>query len=163
MKTATAVLYVCALGFAVGTSHASEFDQAMQPVLTEYLKIQAALAADRTDGMRDAAAAIEASARGLNPQATGGPHAEHYAGIPAELVGSCEALQAAQGLDATREAFKKLSRPVAVWVGMAKPPDTSVMYCPMAEAVWVQHGTDVANPYYGPRMLSCGQKVGGSD
>ena len=46
MKTATAVLYVCALGFAAGTSHASEFDQAMQPVLTEYLKIHAALAAD---------------------------------------------------------------------------------------------------------------------
>jgi hypothetical protein len=50
-----------------------------------------------------------------------------------------------------------------MWVSMAKPKGKSVMYCPMEKAGWVQDGTVVANPYFGPKMLGCGQKVGGAD
>jgi transposase-like protein len=31
------------------------------------------------------------------------------------------------------------------------------------KASWVQEGTKVANPYLGPMMQGCGQKVGGAD
>jgi hypothetical protein len=31
------------------------------------------------------------------------------------------------------------------------------------KASWVQEGTKVANPYLGPMMPGCGQKVGGAD
>jgi len=50
-----------------------------------------------------------------------------------------------------------------MWVTMAKPQGKSVMYCSMEKAGWVQEGTEVANPYLGPAMHSCGQKVGGDD
>jgi hypothetical protein len=33
----------------------------------------------------------------------------------------------------------------------------------MEKAGWVQDGAEVANPYFGSKMLRCGQKVGGAD
>jgi Cu(I)/Ag(I) efflux system membrane fusion protein len=142
---------------------ASEFDQAMQPVLAEYLKIHGALAADKTDGIQSAAQAIEKSAKELEPDKVSGDHAEHYKNIPADLVAACKALEQSEDLVSARDAFKLLSQPVSMWVGMSKPEEMSVMYCPMAEAGWVQEGDEVANPYYGSAMLGCGEKVGGSD
>jgi Cu(I)/Ag(I) efflux system membrane fusion protein len=142
---------------------ASEFDQGMQPILTEYLKIHGALAADKTDGVQPAAQAIEKAAKGLEPDKVAGDHAEHYKNIPADLGAACKALEHSGDLASARDAFKLLSQPVSMWVGMSKPEAMSVMYCPMAEAGWVQEGDEVANPYYGPAMLGCGEKVGGSD
>lgn len=151
-------LFLCA-----SAAGAAGFDQAMQPVLTEYLKIHGALAADSTDGIRSAARAIEKSAKGLRPDELTGEHAEHYKSIPADLVAACNDLEQAEDLKSARAAFKRLSQPLAMWVGMSKPEKINVMYCPMAEAGWVQEGDQVANPYYGPAMLGCGEKVGGSD
>ena len=151
------------LCLATSTVRASEFDQAMEPILTEYIKIQGALAADKMDGIKTAAQAIERAAERLDPQKTAGDHAEHSKSIPAGLVSACGKLKQAEDITAAREDFKALSKPVAMWVGMSKPKRTSVMYCPMVESVWVQKGSGVANPYYGPAMSSCGEKVGGAD
>lgn len=148
---------------AAAVANASEFDDAMQPVLTEYLRIHSALAADRLDGVKEAAQTIKRSAGNLHPEQTAGEHAEHFKTVPDDLVAACKGLEQAQDLEASREAFKALSKPVGKWAGMSKPDDLSVMYCPMAEAVWVQRGSEPTNPYFGTAMSGCGQKVGGSD
>jgi Cu(I)/Ag(I) efflux system membrane fusion protein len=145
-----------------GTASASELDEAMEPILTEYLKIQNALVNDKTEGIKPAVEAIEKSAKKLDPEAAGN-HGEHYKNLSQDIIAACKKLHTAEDIDATREAFKALSKPIAMWVGMAKPKGMSVMYCPMLKTVWVQRGSEVANPYYGAEMSICGQKVGGAD
>jgi Cu(I)/Ag(I) efflux system membrane fusion protein len=159
----TTTLAACALLLGLSAAHAAEFDTTMETILAEYIEIQQALAADSTEGVKSATHAIRESATQLQPGQAAGEHAEHYESIPQDLLAACEKLAAAQDIDSLREAFKDLSKPVSMWVTMAKPENTSVMYCSMAKAGWVQRGSKVANPYFGSEMLSCGEKVGGSD
>lgn len=157
------VLLAGALLLGASVMDTSEFDRAMEPILTEYLHIQTALAAGETDGVEGAVHAIEGLAKKLDPEMAGGDHAEHYKNIPADILAACGRLHEAKEIGSMREGFKDLSKPLSMWVTMAKPKGKSVMYCSMEKAGWVQEGTEVANPYLGPKMHSCGQKVGGSD
>jgi Cu(I)/Ag(I) efflux system membrane fusion protein len=159
----TTALAACALLLGVSAAHAAEFDTTMETILAEYIKIQEALAADSTEAVEGATHTIRDSANALHPGHAAGEHAEHYRNIPQDLLAACEKLDAAQDIGSAREAFKELSKPVSMWVTMAKPEHMSVMYCPMAKAGWVQRGSKAANPYFGAAMLSCGEKVGGSD
>ena len=77
--------------------------------------------------------------------------------------GAAQALSKANTLDDAREAFKKLSMPMAMWATMSKPKDMDVLYCSMAKASWVQKHGKVRNPYYGPKMLDSGEIVGGAN
>jgi len=156
-------LFSLGLLWAAGIAQGSEFDQGMQPIMTEYLKIQSALAADTTEGVKPAAEAIAKSSKSLDPGKAPEKQAELYKSIPADLAAACGKLEQAKDIAGAREAFKELSKPMAVWVANSEPEKMSVMHCPMAQAVWVQPGTKVANPYYGTSMAGCGMKVGGAD
>jgi Cu(I)/Ag(I) efflux system membrane fusion protein len=166
MKTRTVtagILLAGALALGATARDISAFDRAMEPILSEYLTIQMALAANETDGIEGAVHAIDRLARKLDPEMASGDHAEHYKKIPSDILAACARLREANEIRSMREAFKDLSKPVSMWVTMAKPKGKSVMYCSMEKAGWVQDGTEVANPYLGPKMLSCGQKVGGAE
>lgn len=159
----TTALAACALLLGVSAAHAAEFDTTMEAILAEYITIQQALAADSIEGVKSAAHTIRDSATRLDPSQAAGEHAEHYKNIPQDLLAACEKLEGAQDIGSVREAFKELSKPVSMWVTMTKPEHTSVMYCSMAKAGWVQRGSKVANPYFGSEMLTCGEKVGGGN
>lgn len=159
----TLAFAACGLFFAATVASAVDFDTAMENVLAEYLVIQEALAADTIDGVEEAAMAIRSAAANLHPGHATGEHAAHFANIRQDLLAACERLLSEADIASIREAFKELSRPVSMWATMAKPSHTRVMYCPMAEAGWVQRGSEAANPYYGAKMASCGEKVGGSE
>jgi hypothetical protein len=156
-------LHLGVLLLFAGAAGASEFDRSMEPVLAEYLKIQTALAADKTEGVEAAVSAIKDLAKALDPGTAGGENAEHYRSIRVGILASCMRFRGAKDIGAIREAFKELSKPVSMWVTMAEPKDMSAMYCPMEKAGWVQQGSKVANPYLGSKMPSCGEKVGGAE
>lgn len=160
-------LAVCAalavVGWAPQIAQAAEFDAAMEPILAQYLTIQTALAADSTEGVAEAVQRIEGLAAKLDPQKAPEEHLQHYRKIPQSLASACKKLEVAGDIGSIREAFHDLSRPVAMWVTLARPEGKRVMYCPMKKAGWVQEGSEVANPYYGAEMLRCGYEVGRGD
>ena len=137
------------------------FDKLMNPILEEYLKIPKVLAADQTTGVVAAAKKIKKLAAKLNPASVTGEHAKHFKNIPANLQAGAGNLAKAKDIKAMREALKELSKPMAMWATMSKPKGISVMYCSMAPGSWLQRGTTVANPYYGAKMLRCGDIVAG--
>ena len=126
----------------------------MAQILTDYLTIQEALAADRSEGVAKAGARIKKLAGDLEAGESDDTK------LKPELISAAGKLEAAEGIEAARAAFKELSSVVTRWASTAKPEDVSVMYCPMAQARWVQRGSEVANPYYGSSMLTCGYAVG---
>ena len=121
-----------------------------QPVVTQYLKIQTALAADSVDGVAAAAQAIT-KALADDPNKT----------LPATIGTRAEALSKAKNLEVARAAFKDLSVVLLRYLGSEKirTGQYHVVYCDMAKANWLQTDRAIRNPYYGKEMLTCGKII----
>jgi uncharacterized protein DUF3347 len=158
----TATLSIALLAAAAFASTA-QFDAGMQPILTEYLKIADVLANDSTTGIQKAAAKIEKLADKLDPATVTGEHAGHYQNVPANLKAATKSIMATEDIVKIRKAFSELSKPMAMWAGMAKPAGINVVYCYGYPGSWLQRGAQVKNPYYGGKMLTCGQIISGPD
>ncbi len=70
-----------------------------------------------------------------------------------ELKELSEAASAATNLKSIREAFKPISEFLAE---LELPDGLMKIYCPMVKSFWLQKKGDIANPYFGQSMLSCG-------
>ncbi len=138
------------------------FDAQMKPVAKSYLVIQAALASDSMEGVKAAATDLAEAAKNpilLDPKTVSGEHAKHYVGLAGKIVAAAEAVAKAEDIAAAREAFKILSRPLAMWAGMSKPEGIYVIFCSMAKGSWLQSEAAIRNPYYGAKMLACGEVI----
>lgn len=138
------VLVVLAIAAAavVGTRGA----QSLKAVVGPYLEIQAALAADRTEGISAAASKISVQAAAM--------------GAPGEAIAkAAKAVEGAADLEAARTAFGELSDAViaATKGDPSAAADLKVAYCPMAKKSWLQKDDKIRNPYYGSSMLGCGE------
>lgn len=140
----------------------SQFDQGMQPILEQYLKIHKALSEDSTKGVQTAAKSIAQATAKLDAKSVTGEHASHYKNLPAKIKKAAVALSKASDIKKARETFKELSRPMAMWGTMSKPQGIDVVFCSMAKGSWLQKEGKVLNPYYGKSMLHCGEVVGGA-
>ena len=90
-----------------------------------------------------------------------GKHAAHYKTLPQKVKAAAAKLARAKSIARQREAFKELSRPLAMWATMSKPAGVNVVFCSMAKGSWLQRDKKIANPYYGASMLRCGEVVSG--
>lgn len=121
-------------------------------VVPHYVAISAALAADSAEIGTDAAELARlAGTMASEP------------GMPAVATA---AAQLGQGdIEAQRIAFKRVSDGMIEY--MRAKPDTQtgnvIVFCPMAfedkGALWVQAAGKIANPYFGAKMLRCGDKL----
>ena len=99
-------------------------------------------------GVNEQAAAISKAVTGDNMKM-----------LPPEVAKQADTLAQAKDLKAAREAFKPLSASLIKYLAGNKTAKASYqqVYCPMADANWLQIGKDIRNPYYGKEMLDCGE------
>jgi len=157
----TSILFLAIIEASLLHAGAEQFDQSMQPVVKAYLKIQEALADDKTAGIKSAAKNIAALSDNLDPDTVAGEHAMHYKDVPAKIKTAALKLAQEEEIGGMREAFKDLSRPVAMWATMSKPEGVYLVYCPVAKGSWLQADEVIRNPYHGHEMIHCGEIVGG--
>ncbi len=113
-------------------------------IISSYLQIHAALAADKIEGVKPAAQEIAKHAAAL--------------GASAEAIGkAATVLEGAADIKAARAAFGTLSDAMLAAHKTAAWKDVKVAYCPMASKSWLQTGDTIQNPYYGSSMLTCGE------
>ncbi|GMU64190.1 MAG: hypothetical protein AMXMBFR36_04640 [Acidobacteriota bacterium] len=122
-------------------------------VLAEYVKVHDALASDRVDGVAESATKIEAMATEMIGHA-GDAEKQLYEGLAAAAT-----KMKAGDLAALRAPMKELSVAVDAFLRAAGTPGWQLYYCPMADGYWIQTAEGVRNPYYGAKMLACGDKV----
>ena len=111
-----------------------------QEILTTYVKVSTALAADDLASAK-AAAAIVAEHAGMS---------DSYKTIAAKA----QALAKSSKIYDARGDFRDLSaaiEPLAVGEN-----NLVIMHCPMADSDWVQAKGKTKNPYFGKAMLTCG-------
>jgi hypothetical protein len=117
-----------------------------QGVVDPYLSADAALAADRFEGVKANATDISSAARSLGPSALA---------IDAAAV----QLASAGDIDDARIKFGALSEAIDAYMAdqhLAPPAGVRVAFCPMAMRPWLQRDGALRNPYYGSHMLTCG-------
>lgn len=129
---------------AAGGVVAAQTTEQMTPIVSSYLEIHAALAADKIDGVKAAAAAIAKDAAAIGTQGDA-------------VVKAARAVESAADIKAARAAFGSLSDAVIAAAKTAGMKDVKIAYCPMAGKSWLQKGDKVENPYYGSSMLTCGE------
>jgi hypothetical protein len=120
-------------------------------IVDPYLKIEAALADDTTDGIHSNAGAIVTAATSL------GAPAMKIDGAALQLAAASEAVP--PDIKDVRDKFGALSEAIDVYMTglhLAPPEGVKVAFCPMVSKPWMQEGTTLANPYYGKEMPTCG-------
>ena len=155
MKIRTTVFALFALAAVLAAVPAARAaDDTPFPAMAEhYEAIWKALAGDGTDGVADHAAAIAELAET-------GDHPADAAEAVAEIGEHAERLAEAGDLDAAREAFGELTKPLVRYRKAVGAERLEVAYCPMKKKAWLQPDGDIENPYYGSEMLACGDFVG---
>jgi Cu(I)/Ag(I) efflux system membrane fusion protein len=120
----------------------------VKSILNQYLTIQAGLAGDSIQGLDEHAIAIAAAVK-----------RDAAKTFSSDVAAQAEALAQAKDLGAAREAFKPLSASLVKYMSDNKAGAGVYheVYCPMAQASWLQTGKDIRNPYYGKEMLDCGE------
>ena len=118
---------------------------AAAPILDAALAIHSALA-------RDTMAGVAAQAAALGDAAT-------TAQLPAVATAAAELAQQKTLADA-RRAFGTVSDALVAYARAnagVRAAGIRIAYCPMARKSWLQRDGQVENPYYGNRMLACGE------
>lgn len=150
MKTMKTLLLAAAVGLLAGAGVRAADNPALtgpvKSVFGHYLQIQADLANDSLTGVAENADAISKAVQGDTKA------------LPAEVGSQAEALAQAKDLKTARAAFKPLSDALIKYLADHKAKDAYVqVYCPMANANWLQADKNLNNPYLGKAMSECGE------
>lgn len=163
MRVKAKVLASLVLGVLVSMSTAAVAGAAEMPagtlekLVALYEPMQVALAADSVATVKEQAAKLAAEADSIAKSSSGKSSLEALESLE-DVVEAAKGMKATE-IQALREQFKPLSHAVGHLVERQAVAGHGIYYCPMADAYWVQKSGAVKNPYYGAKMLACGEVV----
>ncbi len=159
MKRSIIVLTMIMMVFSISLFSDESFNDSMNKITVEYIKIKDTLVNDKTENVNDIAKVILHLTKKLDASTVMGEHKDHFKDIPTNISVAATDLSKAKNIKSMRKSFNDLSKPMAMWATMMKPVGINVAYCSMNPGSWLQMGTDIRNPYYGASMLKCGEIV----
>lgn len=163
MRVKTMVLAGAVLGVLAATSVTSPVAAAEMPagslekLVGLYMPIQEALAGDSAAVVAGQAAKLATEAEAILKTGREKPTLDAIEDLEA-VVAAAKGMKGAE-IEALRAQFKALSHAVGRLVERQAVAGHGIYYCPMADAYWVQKSGAVKNPYYGAKMLGCGEVV----
>ena len=151
-------------GREVGSAGDPVLARALQGLWAPYLSIQQALSRDDPAAAAAGFARIGALLPKLLRADLPAQERQLLTDILTHLQAACEKARNVQDIEILRSAFGQLSQSLIEAVekfGHAHERPLVIVFCPMAfsnrGAEWLQEGEEVANPYFGDRMLRCGE------
>lgn len=135
----------------------AEWRSAVDAVVTEYLRLSAALGSVQKENTPMDLGGLPQAATLLAKYADNQMHKS----LAQSVQRTVEPLMN-QPLDKQREGFKQLSDAVIAMIDVSPPSQEVaaklfVYYCPMAKGQWLQASAEMANPYYATHMKQCGE------
>lgn len=143
-------LFLLALACATVLAPSGSFAQpsAVHHLLDRYYAIKVALTRDNFDSAKLASTEFAADVAAMPIKGT------------SRLIASAKKASAAPNIEALRKAFKSVSNDMIALVvkhHVKTDAPAYVQYCSMVKARWLSADEQVRNPYYGKKMLFCGQ------
>lgn len=161
MRTKMTMVAGCVLGvLLVAGSPASGEEMpagSLAKLVGLYEAVQETLAADSVVAVKEQVARVAAEADSIAKSSGGKLSLEALENLE-DVVAAAKGMSAIE-IQALREQFKVLSAAVGHLVERQAVAGHGIYYCPMADAYWVQKSGAVKNPYYGAKMLACGEVV----
>ncbi|NMC19551.1 MAG: DUF3347 domain-containing protein [Thermogutta sp.] len=140
-----------------------DFTVALRPVWQGYLEIQQALAGDDAAAAKAGFQGVRRALASLDASALDQDQSRHWRVLLQQMIEACDAASRTEEIEPLRAAFDSLSRAAEELIrpaGHDLPRPLVRIHCPMAfsnrGANWLQMEGDVANPYFGAKMLRCG-------
>lgn len=130
-----------------------------------YEAIRQALLQDTTEGVANSAGDIERESTALESDldlrtaGVRGDAADQLRELVPAIRIAAEGLRAAVDIDGARESFGELSEAMVRYRQLVPDPQRVVVFCSMAQKVWLQPKGEIGNPYYGQSMARCGEVV----
>jgi len=131
-------------------------------ITEHYLALHRLLASDSTKDVARHALAIAAAAEQMLKHIgdMNGPDRASIAKAVRDLRAAAVKINGTR-ISRDRIEFVRLSRAMKNLLDYVRPdkkrwPKLYIFRCPMTKGYWIQSGSDVANPYYGFKMLKCG-------
>lgn len=147
-----------------GGESPATFETQVGELLRAYFNVSGALAEDDFDAARQAMAQAQTQLNEMDAEALDEAQRERWSQIREPLSQSIDRFLATGGIEPARTAFAPLSEQFEEMVrrfGSGDVASVHLMHCPMAfgnrGADWLQPQEQVNNPYYGARMLRCGE------
>ena len=141
-------LFLLALGLAMLPGSACAQNSAFRHLLDRYYAMKVSLTRDNFDSARLASTEFSSDLSSMHLKGT------------SKLVASAKKATMAPNIEALRKAFKPVSDEMIALVAKyhtASDAPAYVQYCSMMKAYWLSADEEVRNPYYGKKMLFCGQ------
>ena len=139
------------------------FRKRLGVVYGPYLQLQEALADDRLPDAVAAWGAIRSALDTIDTQGLGAREEQAWQETRQRLAQDLDAERRGAEIDEVRKRFEALSTTMLDMVeafGHVRDGPLSKAFCPMAfgnkGAAWLQAGSKIANPYFGHKMLRCG-------
>lgn len=132
-------------------------------VLTVYLSLKNSLVSDNFGEAKESASELGKTVQNLNIAHEGEKAQTVWESYREKLAEETEMLSKAKDIAVLRNGFIQLSRTLIGLVKTFQLADQTlyVLHCPMAEnnegADWLSLSSEIKNPYYGAKMLKCGE------
>jgi hypothetical protein len=139
-------------------STASAQSKSVSTVLNTYYKLKNELVAGNSSAASTAAADFKSAVAAVNSSTASADEVKAFEPLKQKLQIDAAAIAGANDIDKQREFFGTLSTNM---ISLAKSISLSdkeiyVDYCPMKKASWLSAEKAIKNPYYGNKMLTCG-------
>lgn len=139
------------------TTVTSAQSKSLNAVLNAYYKIKNELVAGNNSAVA-AAAEFKTAIEAVDNSSASAAELKAFEPFRQKLLTDAAAINATNDLSKQRELFSSLSNNM---ISMAKVTTLSdkeiyVDYCPMKKSYWLSNDKAIRNPYYGNRMLTCG-------
>ncbi len=145
-------------------SKAPEHVAAQVDYLAEhYLELQSLLASDRiAEVARQALALLAASEELARHLDDPGVHESRKLRTATERLRAAALKITGENMEQDRAAFVGLSAAMSTLIEVVRPsrdrwPKLYIYHCTMSKGDWIQSGPEKRNPYYGFKMLTCGE------
>lgn len=134
----------------------------LDAVFTNYLSVKDALVATDSKSAADAAKKLASEIKKVDMAGLGEAEHQTWMKVKTELEKSALQISSASNIENQRSSFIGLSDLI---YKLAKDSETEIelyyQFCPMANnnkgAYWISKENSVKNPYYGSKMMTCGE------
>jgi Cu(I)/Ag(I) efflux system membrane fusion protein len=143
------------------------FNAALGKAFDGYALIQKALAQDDLAGAKEAFSSMHAVLHMMPKEGLDSSALAYWNSTDARMIEALHPMASAETLDSVRTHFADFSETMADAIekfGLAEKEGVFRFHCPMAAnnkgADWLQKDKNLANPYFGKSMSTCGNLVG---
>ena len=149
-----------------GIRYAAGFTDSLKSCLNDYYNLKDAFVAADTAGVRNNAIRLQKNLSALSLQEIQGKDSVIYLSLkdrPKDALSAIDDLLQETDLEKQRESFEVISQVYYDLIQAAKPAGIRAynQFCPMAfndkGAYWLSAADSIMNPYFGKKMLHCGE------